>query len=40
MDASGFISAFIVMGAIVLLFCIPLAAALCLVAAWVYNLFH
>ena len=32
--------AIIIAAAALLLFGVPLAAALCLVTAWVYNLFH
>lgn len=40
MDGGGCLGAFLVMGAIVLLFGVPLAALFCIVAAWLYNLFH
>ena len=40
MDGGGCLGAFLVMGAIVLLFGVPLAALFCIVGAWIYNLFH
>ena len=40
MDSGGCIGVFIVVVALVVLFGVPLAALVCIVGAWVYNLFH